>query len=104
LLIAKGGRDGVDGRDGESLRLRGAYDVQHKYDRLDIVEFQGDVFISRRDGAALCPGADWMRLSARGEKGDRGDRGSRDSKGEKGLARRSNHGQSTENGIAAGRG
>jgi hypothetical protein len=81
LLIAKGG---VDGRDGDSLRLRGAYHVDDKYEHLNVVEFQGDVYIARRDGAGLCPGADWLRLSARGEKGDRGERGRRGSRGERG--------------------
>jgi hypothetical protein len=83
--LARAGRDGCDGVDGRSLRLQGAYHVDGKYKRLDIVEFQGEVFIARRDRAGLCPGADWLRLTGpRGERGPQGERGLRGSRGERG--------------------
>jgi hypothetical protein len=83
-LIAKAGRDG---RDNESLTLRGAYDVNGKYARLDVIEFQGDVFLATCDSAGLCPGPDWLKLSgARGEKGERGAAGLRGHKGDRGPA------------------
>ena len=85
VCLARSGRDGRDGVDGRSLRLLGAYHVDGKYERLDIVEFQGEVFIARRDGAGLCPGADWLRLTGpRGERGPQGERGPRGSRGERG--------------------
>jgi hypothetical protein len=77
-------RAGRDGRDGMSLNLRGPYDVDTPYECLDIVEFGGDAFVARRNGPGLCPGEDWLPLSARGPKGDKGETGPRGSKGNRG--------------------
>jgi hypothetical protein len=77
-------RAGRDGRDGASLNLRGPYDVDERYDRLDVVEFGGDAFVARRNGPGICPGEDWLPLSARGPKGDKGETGPRGSKGNRG--------------------
>jgi hypothetical protein len=83
--VAKGGRDGVNGRDGESFRLRGGYYVHGKYARFDVVEFGSDAFVAKRDSPGACPGGDWLKLTGpRGEKGERGERGPRGSRGERG--------------------
>jgi hypothetical protein len=70
-------RAGRDGRDGASLNLRGPYDTDKSYYRLDVVEFGGDAFVARRNGAGLCPGEDWLPFSAHGPKGDKGETGPR---------------------------
>jgi hypothetical protein len=84
--VAKGGRDGVNGRDGGSLRLRGGYNVHGKYARFDVVEFGSDAFVARRDSPGACPGDGWLKLTGpRGEKGEKGELGPRGSRGEQGV-------------------
>jgi len=85
---APGGSDWVSvaraGRDGTSLNLRGPFDVDKRYERLDVVAFVGDGFVARRNGPGLCPGEDWLPLSLRGPKGDKGQTGPRGHKGNRG--------------------
>src|SRR5262249_41574797 len=83
VLCARAGRDG---HDGASLNLRGPFDVNTRYERLDVVEFGGDAFVARRNGPGLCPGEDWLPLSARGSKGDKGETGPRGPPGDRGAA------------------
>jgi hypothetical protein len=79
-------RAGRDGRDSASLNLRGPYDMGQPYERLDVVEFGGDAFVARHDGPGLCPGEDWLALSASGPKGDKGETGPRGHRGDRGAA------------------
>jgi hypothetical protein len=83
LALAKGGRDGANGR---SIVFRGAYDMRESYTATDMVAHEGQSFMAARDNPTGLPGdsADWLLIAARGVKGERGLRGSRGDKGDKG--------------------
>jgi hypothetical protein len=73
---------GADGRDGRSLKARGKYDSAKTYQAFDVVEFQGEQFMSLRDNPGMCPGEAWFKLrGSKGERGERGERGLRGSRG-----------------------
>jgi hypothetical protein len=84
VCIAAAGREGVDGR---SPTVRGTFDPNKTYTRLDIVAFNKCSFIARHDEPGPCPGDGWQLIAAegaRGEKGSSGPRGAQGAKGEKG--------------------
>ncbi len=75
--LATAGRGGVDGVDGQSLRVRGTYKAGEVYAALDIVALNGCSFVARRDNPGDCPGDGWQSQSLPGKKGDRGLPGER---------------------------
>jgi hypothetical protein len=84
VCIAAAGRDGVDGR---SPTVRGTFDPNVTYERLDIVVFNKGSFIARHDDPGPCLGDGWQLITAHGapgEKGSPGPRGAQGVKGEKG--------------------
>jgi hypothetical protein len=84
ICIAAAGREGVDGR---SPTVRGKFDPNVTYKRLDIVAFNKSSFIGRHDDPGPCPGDGWQLITgegARGEQGSPGPRGAQGAKGEKG--------------------
>jgi hypothetical protein len=83
ICVARAGRDGCDGR---TLNVCGTYDVREKYERLDVVAFEGASFIASKDDPGICPGPGWQPLSKRGKPGRRGESitGPCGEKGEKG--------------------
>jgi hypothetical protein len=81
ICIAAAGREGVDGR---SPTVRGMFDPNETYTRLDIVAFNKGSFIARHDEPGPCPGDGWQRIAAEGARGERGSPGPRGAKGEKG--------------------
>jgi hypothetical protein len=73
--------------DGLSPSVRGTFDPQGTYKRLDIVAFNKGSFMARHDDPGSCPGDGWQLITAhgvRGEKGSQGPRGERWPAGEKG--------------------
>ena len=84
VCIAAAGREGVDAI---TPSLRGTFDPDATYKRLDIVAFNKGSFIARRDDPGPCPGGGWQLITAhgaRGEKGSPGPRGERGAQGAKG--------------------
>jgi hypothetical protein len=80
--IAKGGRNGVDGR---SMTFRGEYDAKDSYARLDVVTRAGSCWVATRDNPGVLGESDgWTLIAAHGEQGERGKPGPRGAKGEKG--------------------
>jgi hypothetical protein len=75
------------GCDGQSVRVRGAFNTTANYKRFDIVSLDGTAFIARCDNPGVCPGSGdgWQALALRGKAGDRGLSGPRGMKGERGA-------------------
>jgi hypothetical protein len=65
-------------------RMCGIYDAYEKYQRLDVVVYEGASYIARRDNPGLCPGDGWQLLASRGKAGDKGQPGPPGKKGERG--------------------
>lgn len=84
ICLATGGRDGRDGTEGRSLRVRGTYRLSEDYAALDVVALNGGSFIARRDDPGECPGDGWQAQSLPGKRGDRGPKGEQGEKGEHG--------------------
>jgi hypothetical protein len=84
--LALAGRDGHDGADGRSPRVRGTYRADESYEALDIVALNGGSFIARREAPGECPGDGWQSLTLPGKRGERGQEGARGPKGEPGRA------------------
>jgi hypothetical protein len=84
ICIATAGRDGRDGIEGRSLRVRGTYRAGEDYAALDVVALNGGSFIARRDDPGACPGDGWQSLTLPGRGGPRGDKGERGAQGERG--------------------
>jgi hypothetical protein len=81
VCIAAAGREGVDGR---SPTLRGAFDPNVIYQRLDVVALDEGSFIARRDDPGPCPGDGWQLIGAHGAPGEKGSPGPRGAQGAKG--------------------
>lgn len=65
----------------------GAYDPATKYNRLDVVSYQGGSFVSLIDnntGNTPVAGVNWALVAAKGDKGDQGDKGVTGAQGVKG--------------------
>jgi hypothetical protein len=83
ILLARAGRDGLDGR---TPKLRGVFEAYQQYRQFDIVTCDGNCYIAYRDNPGL-PGHDdsaWQLL-AKGSRGPSGDVGPRGRKGERGA-------------------
>src|SRR5215813_7490483 len=81
ICVARAGRDGCDGR---TPNVCGRFDAYEKYQRLDVVVYEGASYIARRDDPGICPGDGWQLLSGKGSRGSRGEAGPRGEKGNKG--------------------
>jgi hypothetical protein len=87
VCIAAAGREGADGR---SPTVRGTFDSNETYTRLDIVAINKGSFIARHDDPGPCPGDGWQLIAAHGAPGEKGspgpqgEHGGRGAKGEKG--------------------
>jgi Collagen triple helix repeat (20 copies) len=76
-------RAGQDGKDGQSLNIRGTFDPEQTYGRLDVVTLNYAWFVAINDDPGPCPGAGWKAgpvgkagaSGARGPRGDKGDNG-----------------------------
>jgi hypothetical protein len=84
VCLATTGRDGRDGVDGRSMRVRGTYRAGENYAALDVVALNGGSFVARRDDPGACPGDGWQSLTLPGRGGPRGDKGERGAQGERG--------------------
>jgi hypothetical protein len=73
------------GKDGASLRLRGAYSTQASYKALDVVSYERSSFVARCDSPGPVFGDGWQLLAAHGERGPMGERGGRGPRGAKGA-------------------
>ncbi len=75
------------GIEGRSMRVRGTFDAQQSYSRLDVVALHSSSFIALRDAPGACPGEGWQVVALggrRGEKGPAGERGLSGKDGERG--------------------
>lgn len=81
ICLARGGRDGADGR---SFKVRGTWSESESYQALDVVALGGASFAARKDDPGTCPGAGWQLIAAQGKRGAPGERGT-GVKGERGL-------------------
>jgi hypothetical protein len=66
LVVARGGKDGVDGK---SVVLRGTFDLRDAYTLGDLVGFEGQTFVATRNNPTGIPsdGDGWQLLAARRE-------------------------------------
>ncbi|WP_143199921.1 hypothetical protein [Bradyrhizobium sp. NAS80.1] len=71
ICVAAGGLDGL------SFRVRGTYQQDEPYSRLDVVALNGGSFVARRNNPGPCPGDDWQALCFQGKKGPTGPKGDR---------------------------
>jgi hypothetical protein len=78
ICLASAGRDGVDGL---SPTVRGTFDPNATYKRLDIVAFNKGSFIARYDDPGPCPGGGWQLLTSYGKRGEKGEPGPRGERG-----------------------
>jgi hypothetical protein len=82
VRIARAGHDGCDGL---TPNLRGRFEAYKKYQRLDVVEFDGSSFVALCDDPGIPGDAGWQLLCHRGTRGPAGDVGPRGRKGERGA-------------------
>ena len=80
---------GLDGVDGITPQVRGLWEAEGEYHRLDIVALNGSSFIARADKPGPCPGPGWQLLVSEGKRGKPGEsitgpRGERGLPGERG--------------------
>lgn len=75
---------GEKGKDADEIEVRGTYDPEAEYKRLNIVALNGGAFIARKDNPGLCPGEDWQQIAMRGKPGEKGLRGAKGEKGDPG--------------------
>jgi hypothetical protein len=59
-------------RTGKSLRVRGTFNPNLRYDQLDIVALDGSSFVATEDNPGRCPGPNWQLLARAGIRGQRG--------------------------------
>jgi hypothetical protein len=62
---------------GAGFIIRGTYDWNAEYHRLDVVMLNGSSFVARKDNPGPVPGDDWQLLASRGSRGHRGGTGER---------------------------
>jgi hypothetical protein len=82
ILLARAGRDGLDGFVPIPC---GTFDADKTYGRLDIVECDGASYVARYTDPGICPGDGWQLLSGPGRRGPTGETGPRGEKGERGA-------------------
>ena len=80
VRIARAGHDGCDGL---TPNLRGRFEAYKKYQRLDVLEFDGSSFVALCDDPGIPGDAGWQLLCHRGTRGPAGDVGPRGRKGER---------------------
>lgn len=73
---------GADGASATEIEVRGTFDPEASYGRLNIVALNGAAFIARTDDPGPCPGENWQVIAMRGKPGPpgeakRGDPGTR---------------------------
>ena len=73
------------GRDGNSITVRGTFNVTAEYRRLDVVALNGGSFVALKDAPGPCPGSGWQLLASQGKRGVAGERGERGQQGNPGL-------------------
>lgn len=80
------------------LVLRGEYDASTKYEKLDVVTYQGSSYIAKQATTGNAPTNEsfWQLQSEKGEKGDKGDAGG-------GLTRLDDQTPVTVEGVLAGK-
>lgn len=71
LCIARGGADAP------GIEVRGTFDPEEAYHRLDIVALNGGSFIAKQDDPGECPGEGWQLLTSPGKRGQKGEDGGR---------------------------
>jgi Collagen triple helix repeat (20 copies) len=94
----------VPGRDGSSVEVKGTFNPNATYGKLDIVAFNGGSFIALKNDPGPCPGTHWQLIASPGKRGEKGlpgepgkdgkpgkdgtpgERGLRGEKGERGEA------------------
>lgn len=64
---------GEDGKAADEIAVRGTYDPEAQYRRLDIVALNGGAFIARQDDPGPCPGEGWQVIAMRGKPGPPGE-------------------------------
>jgi hypothetical protein len=74
------------GRDGKSIAVRGTFDQNVSYRRLDIVALNGGSFIALQDAPGPCPGSGWQLIASQGKRGAAGEKGERGPPGPRGDA------------------
>jgi hypothetical protein len=74
------------GRDGKTIAVRGTFDQNVSYRRLDVVALNGGSFIALKDAPGLCPGSGWQLLASQGKRGLAGEKGERGPAGPRGDA------------------
>jgi hypothetical protein len=72
------------GRDGSSVNIRGTFDANADYRRLDVVACNGGSFIALKDAPGLCPGPGWQLIASQGKRGRAGEKGDRGPPGPRG--------------------
>lgn len=75
ICLAAAGRPG---KDADEIEVKGTFDPDANYRRLNIVVLNGNAFMARSDDPGPCPGAGWQVIAMRGKpgeakKGDKGD-------------------------------
>lgn len=76
---------GKPGKDADQIDVRGTYDADGEYKRLNIVALNGGAFIARKDDPGACPGEGWQVIAMRGKPGQPGEQGKRGEPGLRGL-------------------
>jgi hypothetical protein len=76
----------VRGQDGRSIEIRGTYNPETDYSRLDVVARNGGSFVALKDGAGECPGPDWQQWAGQGKTGKPGDPGKKGDRGSDGAS------------------
>lgn len=76
VCLARAGRDGQDGAEGRSFRIRGTYaEGIEDYTALDLVSLNGGAFIAKTNAPGACPGPDWQLVASQGKRGAPGEPG-----------------------------
>jgi hypothetical protein len=81
-------------RTSKSLRVRGTFSEDARYEQLDIVAINGSSFVAIEDSPGPCPGKGWQLLASAGSRGARGfigPKGERGERAEAGLGFKSLH-------------
>jgi hypothetical protein len=72
-------------RETGGFRLRGVYQRDQDYDRLDVVTLDGSSYIARYAGPGPCPGEGWRILASAGATGPQGEMGPKGDRGPRGF-------------------
>lgn len=64
---------GRPGKNADEIEVRGTYEPEGEYKRLNIVALNGGAWIARKDDPGPCPGDGWQVLAMRGKSGPPGE-------------------------------